>query len=106
MNRQQKEAAVGELATAFSESEAVYAVDYRGLTVDQISELRARLRQNDTSLKVVKNSVTKLAAEQAEVAAINDHLTGPTALAFVRGDAAGAAKVLQTYSARPTTCSS
>jgi large subunit ribosomal protein L10 len=98
MNRQQKEAAVGELATAFSESEAVYAVDYRGLTVDQITELRGRLRQNDTSLKVVKNSVTKLAAEQADVASITGELNGPTALAFVRGDAAAAAKVLSTYS--------
>ena len=90
MNRQQKEAAVGELVNEFGEAEAVYAVDYRGLSVAQISELRARLLQNDTKLKVVKNSVTKLAAEQAEVTSINDELSGPTALAFVRGDVRGA----------------
>ena len=97
MNRQQKEAAVGHLAYEFGAAEAVYAVDYRGLTVAQISELRARLLTNETTLKVVKNSVTKLAAEKAEVATISEHLTGPTALAFVRGDAAASAKILQGF---------
>lgn len=97
MNRQQKQQAVGELTNEFSEAEAVYAVDYRGLTVAQLSELRGRLLQQDTKLKVVKNSVTKLAADQAEVSTISEHLAGPTALAFVRGDAAAAAKTLQGF---------
>ena len=97
MNRQQKEAAVGELVNEFGTAEAVYAVDYRGLSVAQISELRSRLLQNDTKLKVVKNSVTKLAAEQADVTSINDELSGPTALAFVRGDAAASAKILNGF---------
>lgn len=97
MNRQQKETAVGELANEFGEAEAVYAVDYRGLSVAQISELRSRLLQNDTKLKVVKNSVTKLAAEQADVSSINGELSGPTALAFVRGDAAASAKILNGF---------
>ncbi len=97
MNRHQKEQAVGNLAYEFSEAEAVYAVDYRGLSVAQISELRARLLQNDTKLKVVKNSVTKLAAEKAEVTSINEELSGPTALAFVRGDAAASAKILSGF---------
>lgn len=97
MNRHQKEQAVGNLAYEFSEAEAVYAVDYRGLSVAQISELRSRLLQNDTKLKVVKNSVTKLAAEKAEVTSINEELSGPTALAFVRGDAAASAKILNGF---------
>lgn len=97
MNRHQKEQAVGELAYEFGAAEAVYAVDYRGLTVAQISELRARLLENDTKLKVVKNSVTKLAAEKAEVETISEHLSGPTALAFVRGDAAASAKILNGF---------
>lgn len=97
MNRHQKEQAVGNLAYEFSEAEAVYAVDYRGLTVAQISELRSRLLQNDTKLKVVKNSVTKLAAEKAEVTSISGELSGPTALAFVRGDAAASAKILNGF---------
>lgn len=97
MNRQQKEAAVGNLAYEFEAAEAVYAVDYRGLTVAQISELRVRLLENETTLKVVKNSVTKLAAAKADVSSIDEHLAGPTALAFVRGDAAASAKILNTY---------
>jgi large subunit ribosomal protein L10 len=97
MNRHQKEQAVGNLAYEFSEAEAVFAVDYRGLSVAQISELRSRLLQNDTKLKVVKNSVTKLAAEKAEVTSINGELSGPTALAFVRGDAAASAKILDGF---------
>jgi len=97
LNRQQKEAAVGELAYEFGAAEAVYAVDYRGLTVAQISELRSRLLQNETTLKVVKNSVTKLAADKAEVSSIHGELSGPTALAFVRGDAAASAKILDTF---------
>lgn len=97
MNRHQKEQAVGELAHEFDAAEAVYAVDYRGLTVAQISTLRGRLLAQDTKLKVVKNSVTKLAAEKADVSSISAHLAGPTALAFVRGDAAAAAKTLQGF---------
>ncbi len=97
MNRQQKEAAVGNLAYEFEAAEAVYAVDYRGLSVAQISELRSRLLQNETTLKVVKNSVTKLAAAKADVSSIDEHLAGPTALAFVRGDAAASAKILNGF---------
>lgn len=97
MNRQQKEAAVGNLAYEFEAAEAVYAVDYRGLTVAQISELRVRLLENETTLKVVKNSVTKLAAAKSDVSSIDEHLSGPTALAFVRGDAAASAKILNTF---------
>ncbi len=97
MNRQQKEAAVGNLAYEFEAAEAVYAVDYRGLSVAQISELRVRLLENETTLKVVKNSVTKLAAAKADVSSIDEHLAGPTALAFVRGDAAASAKILNGF---------
>ena len=98
MNRHQKEQAVAELTEEFGAAEAVYAVDYRGLSVAQITDLRGRLAENDTTLKVVKNRVTKLAAEQSEAGSLSEHLVGPTALAFVRGDAAAAAKTLQTYS--------
>jgi large subunit ribosomal protein L10 len=97
MNRHQKEQAVGELSYEFGAAEAVYAVDYRGLSVAQITDLRGRLLSSETTLKVVKNSVTKLAAEKAGVATINGELTGPTALAFVRGDAAAAAKTLSGF---------
>ena len=97
MNREQKAAAIDEIATNIRESEAVFAVDYRGLTVPQIGELRTRLRAADARFAVVKNTLTERAADQADAAALKDLLEGPTALTFVRGDAAAAAKALRDY---------
>jgi len=94
MNREQKAAAVEEIAAQISESAAVIAVDYRGLTVAQAAELRARLRDADARLRVVKNSLTERAAERAGAEGLKAVLEGPTALAFVRGDVALAAKAL------------
>jgi large subunit ribosomal protein L10 len=97
MNREQKAAAVEEIATNIKESDAVFAVDYRGLSVPQAGELRSRLRAADTRFSVVKNTLTERAADQAGADVLKDLLDGPTALAFVRGDAAAAAKALRDY---------
>jgi large subunit ribosomal protein L10 len=97
MNREQKAAAIEEIATNIRESEAVFAVDYRGLSVPQIGELRTRLRAADARFTVVKNTLTERAADQADAEALKGLLEGPTALAFVRGDAAAAAKALRDY---------
>jgi large subunit ribosomal protein L10 len=97
MNRDQKAAAIAEIATNIDESEAVFAVDYRGITVAQVAELRATLRQSDATFKVVKNSLTERAADQVGAEALKDFLAGPTALTFVRGDVATAAKVVADY---------
>src|ERR687893_1161928 len=97
MNREQKAAAIDEIAQNIKESEAVFAVDYRGLTVPQIGELRTRLRAADARFSVVKNTLTERAADQADAEALKALLEGPTALAFVRGDAAAAAKALRDY---------
>src|SRR6202451_3832555 len=94
MNRDQKAAAIAEIATHIDESEAVFAVDYRGITVAQVGELRATLRQSDATFKVVKNSLTERAADQVGAEALKDFLSGPTALTFVRGDVALAAKAI------------
>jgi len=94
MNRDEKAAVVDEIAEQIGSAEAVYAVDYRGITVSQIAELRAKLRDADTSLRIVKNSLTELAADKAGAAELKELLQGPTALALVRGDAALAAKAL------------
>ncbi len=94
MNRDEKAAVVDEIADQLGAAEAVYAVDYRGITVSQIAELRARLRDADTSFRIVKNSLTELAADKAGAADLKPMLEGPTALALVRGDAALAAKAL------------
>lgn len=97
MNRDQKAAAVAEIADQIKESEAVFAVDYRGISVTQIADVRSKLRASDTTFRVVKNSLTERAADVAEVASLKELMSGPTALMFVRGDAATAAKVIATF---------
>lgn len=94
MDREQKEALVTELAGELSSAEAIFAVDYRGITVPQAAELRAQLREADTRFRIVKNRLTLRAADAAGTEPIKDWLEGPTALALVRGDAALAAKAI------------
>jgi large subunit ribosomal protein L10 len=97
MNREQKAAAVAEIAESLKQSEAVFAVDFRGISVPQAAELRTRLREADAVFRVVKNSLTELAADEAGAETLKALLEGPTALTFVHGDAAVAAKALQTF---------
>jgi large subunit ribosomal protein L10 len=94
MNRDQKSAVVTEIAGQIRSADAVFAVDYRGISVAQAAELRARLRESGTRFRIVKNSLTERAADEAGASALKELLTGPTALAFVSGDAALAAKAL------------
>jgi large subunit ribosomal protein L10 len=97
MNRDQKAVAIAEIASHIDESDAIFAVDYRGITVAQIAELRAKLRESDATFKVVKNSLTERAADQSGAESLKDYLSGPTALTFVRGDVATAAKAVADY---------
>src|SRR5580704_5010169 len=97
MNRDQKAAAIAEIAAHIDESQAVFAVDYKGISVPQAAELRAKLRESDATFKVVKNSLTERAADQAGADALKELLRGPTALTFVRGDIATAAKAVADY---------
>jgi large subunit ribosomal protein L10 len=97
VNRDQKAAAVAEIAEQIQGSEAVFAVDYRGITVAQVAELRTRLRESDATFRVVKNTLTERAADQADAEVLKALLEGPTALTFVRGDAAAAAKAIADY---------
>ena len=94
MNREEKAAVIDQIADELGGSEAIFALDYRGITVAQIAELRDKLRTSDTKLRVTKNSLSERAADQAGVADIKPMLVGPTALALVKGDAAAAAKIL------------
>lgn len=97
MNREQKSAAIAEIAHYIDESDAIFAVDYRGISVAQVAELRTRLREADATFKVVKNSLTERAADQAGAETLKELLAGPTALTFVRGDAAVAAKAVADF---------
>jgi large subunit ribosomal protein L10 len=97
MNREQKAVAIEQIAAHIDESHAIFAVDYRGISVPQVAELRAKLRDADATFTVVKNSLTERAADQAGAETLKDYLAGPTALTFVRGDAATAAKAIADY---------
>jgi large subunit ribosomal protein L10 len=94
MDREQKTAVVDELATELKDATAIFAVDYRGISVPQAAELRAGLRDADTRFRIVKNRLTLRAADAAGTDGLKTHLSGPTALALVKGDAALAAKTL------------
>ena len=97
MNRDQKAAVIDEVATQLRDAEAVYAVDYRGTSVPQAADLRTRLRENDTRFRVVKNTLTERALDAADAGVLREYLEGPTALVFVNGDAAAAAKTLSDF---------
>lgn len=97
MNRDEKQATIEEIAAQIKGSEAIFAIDYRGISVPQAAELRTKLRDADASFRVVKNRLTKLAAEQAGEERLAELLEGPTALTFVRGDTATTAKTITTF---------
>lgn len=97
MNRDEKLATIEEIAAQIEASEAIFAVDYRGISVPQAAELRSQLREADASFRIVKNRLTKIAAEKAGEERLAEFLQGPTALAFVRGDTAQAAKALSNF---------
>jgi large subunit ribosomal protein L10 len=97
MNREQKSATIEEIAAQIEAADAIFAVDYRGISVPQAAELRSKLREADASFRVVKNRLTKLAAEKSGEERLTELLEGPTALAFVRGDTAMAAKAISTF---------
>jgi large subunit ribosomal protein L10 len=97
MNREEKSATIQEIAAQIEASEAIFAVDYRGISVPQAAELRSKLREADASFRIVKNRLTKLAADKAGEERLADLLRGPTALTFVRGDTAQAAKAISTF---------
>ncbi len=97
MNRDEKSAVIDQVAEQIQESQAIFALDYRGITVSQAAELRAKLREADASLRVVKNTLTERAADKAGAEDLKAFLDGPTAFTFVRGDAAMAAKALAAF---------
>jgi large subunit ribosomal protein L10 len=94
MNRDEKAAVIERLTEDIRGADAIFAVDYRGISVPQAAELRTKLRAADARFAVVKNSLTERAADAADAPDLKPLLSGPTALTFVRGDAAAAAKAL------------
>ena len=99
MNKEQKAAQVEEIAAQIKDSEAVFAVDYRGISVPQAAELREKLTEAGARFRVVKNTLTLRAADQAGASDLKELLEGPTAFTFVApdGDLALAAKALAQF---------
>ena len=96
MARPDKAAAVAELVEDFKSADATVVTEYRGLTVTSIKELRRSLGIG-TKYKVAKNTLVKIAAKEAGVEVDDALLTGPTAVAFVKGDSVAAAKSLKNF---------
>lgn len=91
-----KEASVAELTELFRNSSAVLLTEYRGLTVAQLTKLRSSISEHAT-YAVVKNTLTKIAANAAGISSFNDELVGPSAIAFVHGDTVAVAKALRDF---------
>jgi large subunit ribosomal protein L10 len=92
-----KKAIVEEIATKLRDSKSTVVVDYRGLNVSQVTELRKQLREAGVEFKVYKNTMTRRAVEQVELNELNDVLTGPNAIAFSTEDAIAPAKVINNF---------
>jgi large subunit ribosomal protein L10 len=92
-----KEATVAELTESFRSSNAVVLTEYRGLTVAQLKQLRQSISEH-ASYAVVKNTLTKIAANEAGISSFDDQLVGPSAIAFVHGDTVAVAKALRDFS--------
>jgi large subunit ribosomal protein L10 len=96
MARADKQAAVAEIADEFSASVGAVLTEYRGLTVKELKDLRRSLGAN-ADYAVVKNTLAKIAAKQSGIDGFDDLLTGPTAIAFIKGDVVEAAKGLRDF---------
>jgi large subunit ribosomal protein L10 len=96
--RSEKEAVVAEVRAKIEASSAVLVTEYRGLSVTSLAALRIALRQHGVEYRVYKNTLARFAAREANVEGLDALLVGPTALAFVEGDVAAAAKALKEFS--------
>src|SRR5262249_13572697 len=97
MARPEKVAVVEEIREKVADADATVLTEYRGLKVHELAELRAALRPTGTEYKVFKNTLARRAMDGAELADVASLLEGPVAIAFVRGDAAAAAKALREF---------
>jgi len=92
-----KKSVVTEIEEKLKSAATVVVVDYRGLSVGQVTELRKNLREQGIDFKVYKNSMSRRAAEAAGLEGLNEHLTGPNALAFSNEDVVAPAKILNEF---------
>lgn len=98
LNRAQKESIVAEVAEVASNAYSAIASEYRGLTVEQMTELRARARKENVYLRVVKNSLASRAVEDTDFECMKEGFTGPLVFAFSQEDPGAAARVIKDFS--------
>lgn len=95
--RAEKVAVVDEVKARLEESDAALLTEYRGLTVKDLATLRGTLRTHGADYKIYKNTLVRFAVRDLDITGVEESLTGPTAIAFVKGDAAAAAKALRDF---------
>lgn len=96
-NLENKKKIVAEIVEKLKASKATILVDYRGLDVAAVTELRKRLREAGVEFKVYKNTLLRRATQETDLTAIDEHLVGPTAIAFSNEDVVAPAKVLNNF---------
>lgn len=94
---EEKKRIVEEITQQFENSKSTILTDYKGLTVSEINELRKQLREAGVEYKVLKNTLTRRATEKANLSELDEHLTGPTAIAFSTEDVVAPAKILHNF---------
>ena len=97
MNKENKKQIVAELKDKLQQAKAVFLADFRGMNVEQATNLRNELRKADVEYKVVKNTLLELASQDTDKSGLSQHFTGPTAIALTYTDPVSAAKVLSKF---------
>ena len=97
MSKEQKKQYINDMSTQFDKSEAVIVAHYQGLTVNQLDELRSKMREHGIIFKITKNRITKIALEKTRCKELSNLFTGPTAVALSK-DAITSAKILTNFS--------
>jgi large subunit ribosomal protein L10 len=95
--REEKVTVVNEIAEKLQNAKSTIIADYRGLTVAEVTELRKNLRDAGIEFKVLKNTMTRRAADQVNLSDVNEYLTGPNAIAFSYEDVVAPAKILNDF---------
>ncbi|WP_056974492.1 50S ribosomal protein L10 [Holzapfeliella floricola] len=88
---------VDEIVEKFNQATSVVIIDYLGLNVDQVTNMRRELRENGVEMKVVKNTILRRAADKAGYEGLDETFTGPTAVAFSNDDAVAPARIIAKY---------
>jgi len=95
--REQKATEVSELTEQIGKASNAFLIDFKGITVPQVTELRKQVRQTNSGYVVVKNTLALIALKDSPIIAMKEHFTGPTAIAFNATDAVGLAKALTKF---------